>query len=112
MFAQDRPPTLDLGDPISRPDQRIIGVDVHHEGMRREGVLPERHPRQYTDRRRTAAEKLRFYNIAQASADETLYHLILAHDLGYANTQELQAADEEVSRMLQGYINGLERNHG
>ena len=62
-------------------------------------------------RRRTPAEKLRFYNIAQASADETLYHLILAHDLGYANTQELQAAAEEVSRMRQGYINGLERNH-
>ena len=63
-------------------------------------------------RRRTAAEKIRFYNIAQASADETLYHLILAHDIGYSNTHELQVAVEEVSRLLQGYINGLERHQG
>jgi four helix bundle protein len=63
-------------------------------------------------RPRTTADKLRFYNLAQSSADETLYHLILAHDLGYPDTQELQAATEEVSRLLQGYINGLERNQG
>ncbi|MDD3180072.1 MAG: four helix bundle protein [Opitutaceae bacterium] len=61
-------------------------------------------------RRRTAADKLRFYNIAQASADECLYHLILAHDLGYADTTVLQTNLEEVSRLLQGYNNGLERN--
>lgn len=34
----------------------------------------------------------------------------LAHDLSYANTLALQADLEEVSRLLQGYINGLERD--
>ena len=63
-------------------------------------------------RRRTAPDKLRFYNTAQASADETLYHLILANDLGYADTRPLQGDLEEVSRLLQGYINGLERHQG
>src|ERR1700712_5376029 len=37
-------------------------------------------------RKRTVPDKLRFYNTAQASADECLYQLILAHDLGYADT--------------------------
>lgn len=61
-------------------------------------------------RKRTTPDKLKFYNIAQGSADECLYHLILAHDLSYADTTSLQADLEEVSRLLQGYINGLERN--
>jgi len=62
-------------------------------------------------RKRTKPDKLKFYNIAQGSADECLYHLILAHDLNYTDTTALQTALEEVSRLLQGYINGLER-HG
>ena len=58
-------------------------------------------------RKRTKPDKLRFYNIAQGSADECLYHLILAHDLNYTNTTDLQTNLEEISRLLQGYINGL-----
>ncbi len=58
-------------------------------------------------RKRTIPDKVRFYNIAQGSADECLYHLILAHDLDYADTTTLQAELEGVSRLLQGYINGL-----
>lgn len=61
-------------------------------------------------RKRTKPDKLKFYNIAQGSADECLYHLILAHDLGYADTTGLQVHLEEVSRLLQGYINGLARS--
>ena len=38
------------------------------------------------------------------------YQLILANDLQYADTTSLQAAVDDVSRLLQGYINGLERN--
>ena len=60
-------------------------------------------------RKRTKPEKLKFYNIAQGSADECLYHLILAHDLNYADTTSLQANLDEVSRLLQGYMNGLVR---
>jgi len=61
-------------------------------------------------RRRTHPDKLRFYNTAQGSADECLYQLILAHDLNYSDTIQLQADAEEVCRLLQGYINGLGRN--
>ena len=61
-------------------------------------------------RKRTKPDKLRFYNIAQGSADECLYQLILAHDLRYADTTALQGDVEEVSRLLQGYINGIERS--
>ncbi|MEY3608380.1 MAG: hypothetical protein RLZZ447_1168 [Verrucomicrobiota bacterium] len=60
-------------------------------------------------RRRTKPDKARSYNIAQASADEALYHLILAHDLGYADPLGLQTDLEEVSRLLQAYLAGLER---
>ena len=60
-------------------------------------------------RKRTKPDKARFYNIAQGSADECLYQLILAHDLKYADTTALQADLEEVSRLLQGYLNGLEQ---
>jgi len=61
-------------------------------------------------RRLGKADKIRFYNMAQASADECLYHLILANDLGYVDTQQLQYSTEEVSRLLQGYINGLKKS--
>jgi four helix bundle protein len=61
-------------------------------------------------RKRTTPDRLRFYNTAQGSADECLYHLILAHDLGYADTTSHQITAEEVSRLLQGYINGLHRH--
>ena len=61
-------------------------------------------------RKRTAPDKIRFYNIAQGSADECLYQLILAHDLSYSDTTPLQADLEEICRLLQGYINGLKRN--
>ncbi len=61
-------------------------------------------------RKRTTPDKLKFYNIAQGSADECLYHLILAHDLNYADTLVLQADLEEISRLLQGYMTGLSRH--
>lgn len=60
-------------------------------------------------RKRTTPDKLRYYNMAQASADECLYQLILAHDLNYADTVQLQGDLEEVSRLLQGYMNGIPR---
>src|SRR3954466_14412436 len=60
-------------------------------------------------RKRTTPDKLRFYNMAQGSADECLYQLILAHDLRYADTASLQADVMEVSRLLQGYINAITR---
>jgi four helix bundle protein len=61
-------------------------------------------------RKRTTPDKLKFYNIAQGSADECLYQLILANDLGYVDTTALQADLAEVSRLLQSYMTSLERN--
>jgi four helix bundle protein len=61
-------------------------------------------------RKRTLPDKLRFYNIAQSSADECLYHLILAHDLHYADTSPPHLEVEDASRLLQGYVNGLQRS--
>lgn len=58
-------------------------------------------------RRRGKPEKARFLNIAEASLDEVRYFLILARDLKYADTQDLLAAADEVSRVLGGYAKAI-----
>ena len=55
-------------------------------------------------KRKGKADKLRFFNISQASLEETRYYLILANDLEYAKTDKLQENLDEVSRMLDGYV--------
>jgi hypothetical protein len=40
--------------------------------------------------------------------DETRYHLLLAHDLGYADTEELRRCADEVARMLNAYTKAIE----
>ena len=54
-------------------------------------------------RKRGLADKLRFYNIAQGSLEETRYYLILSGDLGYSDTIALQEQIAEVSRLLEAY---------
>ena len=44
-------------------------------------------------------EKLRFYNIAQGSLEESRYYLILANDLEYGDTSALNKSLEEVSKL-------------
>src|SRR5207248_4247130 len=51
-------------------------------------------------RRRSRTEKARFLNIAEGSLEETRYFLILARDLGYADTASLLTSLEEISRLL------------
>ncbi len=46
-------------------------------------------------------------NIAEGSLEECRYFLILAKDLGYADTAPLTAALEEVSRMLNAYARAI-----
>jgi four helix bundle protein len=58
-------------------------------------------------RKKSVAEKIRFLNISQGSADECSYFLILAKDLNYADTDELAQQLDEVSRLLQGYLNSI-----
>ncbi len=52
-------------------------------------------------------DSLRFYFIARGSINETINHLIVAHDLNYldaARFQELYELGRETERALNGYI--------
>ena len=49
------------------------------------------------------ADKARFMNIAQGSLEECRYYLILATDLGYGKTKELDNQLDEIGRMLCSY---------
>jgi four helix bundle protein len=57
--------------------------------------------------RRTDADKIRFFNIAEGSLEESRYYLILAQDLGYGATEKLMSLLEEVSRLLKGYMKAI-----
>ena len=57
--------------------------------------------------KRSQAEKARFLNIAEGSLEECRYYLILAHDLGYGETEPLMRTLEEVSRLLNGYARAI-----
>lgn len=58
-------------------------------------------------RRRGRADKARFMNIAEGSIEECRYYLILAQDLGYGDTEDLTAALEQVSRLLNAYASAI-----
>lgn len=49
-------------------------------------------------------DKLRFYNIAQGSLEECRYYLVLTQDLEYAETSHLLLSLEEVSKILNSYM--------
>ncbi len=53
------------------------------------------------------AEKLRFYNIAQGSLEESRYFLILAQDLNYGDTADLRLESETVGKMLDAYMRAV-----
>lgn len=60
-------------------------------------------------KKRTAPDKLRLMNIAQGSAEEVRYYLILAKDLGYSETEGLKVQLDEVTRLLDSYMRAIER---
>ena len=55
------------------------------------------------------ADKLRFYNIAQASLEESRYYLILARDLNYAEVSELRGCADQIGKMLNSYMNAINK---
>ena len=58
-------------------------------------------------------DKLRFYNMAQGSLEETRNHLILARDLDYITAEESRLLNDKarlVSIMLNRYCQALIRN--
>jgi len=58
-------------------------------------------------KKRGRADKVRFYNIAQGSLEECRYYLILAKDLDYGDSSLLHEELENVSRMLEAYIQAV-----
>jgi len=61
-------------------------------------------------KKRSDADKLRFYNIAQGSISECKYYLILTRDLGYAETNDVFSLLTEVSKMLESYCSGIQNS--
>jgi len=55
-------------------------------------------------KRQGKADKLRFYNIAQASLEESRYYIILSKDLGCHATSTLTNLCSEVSKLLTAYM--------
>jgi four helix bundle protein len=58
-------------------------------------------------RKRGKADKLRFFNIAQGSLEESRYYLILTEDLGYGDVSKLYPLIEEVSKLLEAYMRSI-----
>jgi len=58
-------------------------------------------------RRKGKADKLRFFNISQASLEETRYYLILTNDLEYADSKQLLGDLDEVGRILNAYMKSI-----
>ncbi|MGK7942462.1 MAG: four helix bundle protein [Crocosphaera sp.] len=55
------------------------------------------------------ADKVRFLNIAQGSLEECRYYLILANDLDYGDTEKLMRRLEEVSKLLESYMDKIKK---
>jgi four helix bundle protein len=63
--------------------------------------------------RRTIPDRLRFCIIARGSLSETLNHFIDANDCNYITDEKLlyfRKQIEEIERLMNGYINYLEKN--
>lgn len=64
-------------------------------------------------RKRSVADKLRFYNIAEGSADECRYYIILSRDLKHIPTDKYREIYEQinlVSKLLNAYCSGIRNN--
>jgi four helix bundle protein len=55
-------------------------------------------------KKRGRPDKSRFLNIAQGSLEECRYYLILAKDLNYADTEQLNQQLVEISKLLASYL--------
>jgi len=54
-------------------------------------------------RKHSKTDKARFLNIAEGSLEECRYYIILAHDLGYSDGDQLSRHAEEVARLLHSF---------
>jgi four helix bundle protein len=60
--------------------------------------------------KRSKLDKLRFLNIAQGSLEECRYYVILSRDLQYGEDRRLGEISEEVSKLLNAYMNSIEKS--
>jgi len=58
-------------------------------------------------KKRGKADKLRCYNIARGSIEESRYYLILAKDLEYGDVSGSNQLLEEVSKLLEAYSQAI-----
>ena len=58
-------------------------------------------------KKRGIKDKKRYFNIAQASLEESRYYLILTRDLNYSDPKEIFTLLQEVSKLLEAYINSI-----
>ncbi len=58
-------------------------------------------------KKRSPSDKARFLNIAQGSLEECQYYLILAKDLGFADTTTLRPQLDEVAKLLEAYASAI-----
>ena len=85
------------------PKEEIYGLTSQ---MRRAAVsIPANIAEGFVKRGRR--DKVRFMNIAEGSIEESRYYLILAQDLGYAQTEDLLRGLDSVSRLLTGYARAI-----
>ena len=61
-------------------------------------------------RKKGKEDKLRFYNIAQGALEEAKYYCILSQDLSYGDTMQISLLSEEVSKLLNAYMDTIRRN--
>lgn len=59
--------------------------------------------------RTSAADKNRFYTMAQGSADESRYFLLLTRDLGYGSVEQLVPLLDETQKMLSALMRVVAR---
>jgi four helix bundle protein len=60
--------------------------------------------------KRSKADKIRIFNIAQGSLEECRYYITLSHDLGYGENDQLYTLSEEVSKLLSSYISAIDKS--
>ncbi|HZO30305.1 MAG TPA: four helix bundle protein [Chloroflexota bacterium] len=90
------------------PRQETFGLTAQ---LRRAAIsIPANFAEGY--KKRSTADKARFFNISQGSLEECRYYLILAQDLGYGDTCDLAHDLDQVSRMLDAYIRAMVARQG
>ena len=55
-------------------------------------------------RKKSSADKKRFFNIAQGSLEECRYYLILSKDLGYGTNEAMNSLLAESSKLIDAYM--------